>query len=343
MIIKSKAPLRIGLSGGGTDIENFSVKYGGLVINSAINLYVHTVIEEKRNKKIIFESLDLGKKIILKSDLILDIDGKFDIYKSIYNFFIKKFIKKPVSFHLKTYSDVPQGSGLGGSSTMIVSIIKAFAEWFKISLSKYDVAMIAYKIERKDLKLVGGVQDHFSASYGGFNYIEIKKKTNKIKIKPIKISNYMKNELSSKFLLLYTGISRGSEKIIESQISYIDKNQKKSIQAMIKMKKNTKNMRSYLMNDKKVKDIIKILKSNWLYKKKTGKGVSNLSVNKIIEKLYKLKSEAVKISGAGGGGFILIVTPTENIFNIKNNLKFTGISFFNFGFEDRGVHSWIVK
>ena len=153
----------------------------------------------------------------------------------------------------------------------------------------------------------------------------------------------MKNELSSKFLLLYTGISRGSEKIIESQISYIDKNQKKSIQAMIKMKKNTKNMRSYLMNDKKVKDIIKILKSNWLYKKKTGKGVSNLSVNKIIEKLYKLKSEAVKISGAGGGGFILIVTPTENIFNIKNNLKFTGISFFNFGFEDRGVHSWIVK
>ena len=176
MIVKSKAPLRIGLSGGGTDIESFSIKYGGLVINSTINLYVHTIIEVKKNNKIIFESLDMHQKTILKSNKILKLNGKFDIYKTIYNYFIKKFIKKPVSFHLKTYSDVPHGSGLGGSSTMIVSIIKAFSEWFKIPMSKYEIANLAYKIERIDLKLVGGVQDQFSASYGGFNLIEIKKK-----------------------------------------------------------------------------------------------------------------------------------------------------------------------
>ena len=238
MIVKSKAPLRIGLSGGGTDIESFSIKYGGLVINSTINLYVHTIIEVKKNNKIIFESLDMHQKTILKSNKILKLNGKFDIYKTIYNYFIKKFIKKPVSFHLKTYSDVPHGSGLGGSSTMIVSIIKAFSEWFKIPMSKYEIANLAYKIERIDLKLVGGVQDQFSASYGGFNLIEIKKKTKKIIIKPLKISYYMKNELSSKLLLLYTGISRGSEKIIESQIKSIQNNEKRGIHAMLRMKKN---------------------------------------------------------------------------------------------------------
>lgn len=343
MIIKSKAPLRIGLSGGGTDIENFSIKYGGLVINSAINLYVHTIIDVKKNDKIIFETLDSNKKIILKSCKSLKLNGNFDIFKSIYNHFIKEFIKKPVSFHLKTYSDVPHGSGLGGSSTMIVSIIKAFTEWFKIPMKKYDIAMLAYKIERKDLNLVGGVQDQFSASYGGFNLIEIKKKSKKIIIKPLKISNYIKNELSSKFLLLYTGISRGSEKVIETQIKNIENNEKKGIKSLLKLKENTFKIKSYLLNDYKLNNIVKILASNWLLKKKTGKGVSSHSINQIVDKLYKFGAEAVKISGAGGGGFILVVTPTENIFELKKNLKLKNAYFYNFGFESKGAQSWIVK
>lgn len=343
MIIKSKAPLRIGLSGGGTDIENFSKKYGGLVINVAINLYVHTIIDVKKNDKIIFETLDSNKKIILKSSKFLKLNGNFDIFKSIYNHFVKEFIKKPVSFHLKTYSDVPHGSGLGGSSTMIVSIIKAFMEWFKIPMKKYDVAMLAYKIERKDLNLVGGIQDQFSASYGGFNLIEIKKKSKKIIIKPLKISNYIKNELSSKFLLLYTGISRGSEKVIEAQIKNIEINDKKAIRSMLKLKKNTFKMKSYLLNDFKLNNVVEILASNWLLKKNTGWGVSNYLINRMTNKLYKYGAEAVKISGAGGGGFILVVTPTENIFYLKKNLKLKNTIFYNFGFEPKGVQSWTVK
>jgi D-glycero-alpha-D-manno-heptose-7-phosphate kinase len=210
-------------------------------------------------------------------------------------------------------------------------------------MKKYDVAMLAYKIERKDLNLVGGIQDQFSASYGGFNLIEIKKKSKKIIIKPLKISNYIKNELSSKFLLLYTGISRGSEKIIETQIQNIENNDKKGIRSMLKLKKNTIKMKSYLLNDFKLNNVIEILASNWLLKKNTGRGVSNYLINRITNKLYKYGAEAVKISGAGGGGFILVVTPTENIFYLKKNLKLKNAIFYNFGFEPKGAQSWTVK
>jgi D-glycero-alpha-D-manno-heptose-7-phosphate kinase len=112
---------------------------------------------------------------------------------------------------------------------------------------------------------------------------------------------------------------------------------------MLKLKKNTIKMKSYLLNDFKLNNVIEILASNWLLKKNTGRGVSNYLINRITNKLYKYGAEAVKISGAGGGGFILVVTPTENIFYLKKNLKLKNAIFYNFGFEPKGAQSWTVK
>lgn len=156
MIIRSQTPLRLGLAGGGTDINLYCDQYTGYVLNTTVSLYVYCTLIERSDQKIIFDSSDTGIKAEYQSKEILENDGKLDLYKAIYNRLVKDYVKKPLSFSLHTYSDVPSGSGLGGSSTLVVGIIKAFAEWLNLPLGEYETARLAYEIEREDMGIVGG-------------------------------------------------------------------------------------------------------------------------------------------------------------------------------------------
>lgn len=156
MIIRSQTPLRLGLAGGGTDINLYCDQYTGYVLNATVSLYVHCTLTERNDQKIVFDSSDTGIRVEYQSKEFLENDGKLDLYKAIYNRLIKDYVKRPLSFSLHTYSDVPSGSGLGGSSTLVVGIIKAFAEWLNLPLGEYEIARLAYEIEREDMAIVGG-------------------------------------------------------------------------------------------------------------------------------------------------------------------------------------------
>lgn len=172
MLIRSRAPLRLGLAGGGTDVSPYSDIYGGAILNATISSYAYTSIEPSNDNIIEIISIDQKKSIQYKAETSLEIDGNFDLVKGVYNRIIKEFVKKPLSFTIYTYADAPAGSGLGTSSTMVVSIIGAFTEWLQLPLGEYDIAQLAFEIERLELKQAGGKQDQYSATFGGFNYME---------------------------------------------------------------------------------------------------------------------------------------------------------------------------
>lgn len=140
MIIRSKAPLRIGLAGGGTDVSPYSDLFGGAILNATIDLYAYASLEPLDNGKIEFCIDGTDKCYITDSKKELELVSDYELFIGIYNRIIKQFNLEPLSFRLTSYIEAPQGSGLGTSSTIVVSLLGAFVEWLKLPLGKYDIA-----------------------------------------------------------------------------------------------------------------------------------------------------------------------------------------------------------
>ena len=271
-IIRSKAPLRLGLGGGGTDVDPYCSEYGGCVLNGTINMYTYCIIRPTNNGVIEISApdIDIVRKYNAKNKLPLD--GILDLHKAVYNRVVRQFnIGIPLSFELITYSDAPPGSGLGSSSAMVVAILKAFTEWLRLPLGEYDLASISYEIERKEVGLLGGRQDQYAAAFGGFNFMEFSS-TNSI-INPLRVKRWIIDELQSYMILFYSGVSRDSEKIISEQQTNVIANKRESIQSMHELKKQ-----SYLLKEQLLKGDIykfaKILKLSWESKRKMANPVS---------------------------------------------------------------------
>ncbi len=213
-VIRSQTPLRLGLAGGGTDINLYCDKYTGYVLNATISLYIHCTLIPRDDNTIIFDSPDTNSYAKYDSKSHLENDGNLDIFKAVYNRIVKDFTHKPLSFSLHTYSDVPSGSGLGGSSTLVVGIIKAFTEWLNLPLGEYDIAILAYEIEREDLGIVGGAQDQYAATFGGFNFMEFYD-NKRVIVNPLRIKNWIASELESRVVLYFTNITREAKDIEE--------------------------------------------------------------------------------------------------------------------------------
>ena len=223
MIIRSMAPLRIGLAGGGTDVSPYSDLYGGAILNATINKFAYASIIPKTDGKITFNAVDKNENESVPSTDFIELNGTLDLLKGIYNRIILQYVKKPLSFELTTYVDAPPGSGLGSSSTLVTAVIGAFVEWLKLPLGEYDIAQLAYQIERIDLNYAGGKQDQYAATFGGINFMEFFA-DEKVIVNPLRIKNQTLKELAFNLVLYYTGTSRLSSKIIEKQQKNIQQN-----------------------------------------------------------------------------------------------------------------------
>jgi D-glycero-alpha-D-manno-heptose-7-phosphate kinase len=298
MITRSKAPLRLGLAGGGTDVSPFCDLYGGAVLNATINLYAYCTIEDLANSEVIFNALDFEKEEVFSINDTISDEG-LRLHKGVYNRVVKDFLKgerPPVS--VSTFCDAPPGSGLGSSSTLVVAMLHAYVEHFNLPLGEYDIAHLAYDIERVDLKLDGGKQDQYTAAFGGVNFMEFYK-DDRVIVNPLRIRPQTLAELESSLVLFYTGVSRDSDKIIQDQIKSTSDNEDK-LKAMKDIKDQAFIMKEYLLKGN-IKGVSDCLNYSWECKKKTSTKVSNPDLERIYENVMKIGAFSGKVSGAGGG------------------------------------------
>jgi D-glycero-alpha-D-manno-heptose-7-phosphate kinase len=340
MIIRSKAPLRIGLAGGGTDVSPYSDRFGGAILNATVSLYASATIEPLDNGKIILNAVDKGERVELDATEQLAIDGTLDLLKGIYNRIVRDFTKKPLSFRLTTYVDVPPGSGLGTSSTLVVAILGAFAEWLKLPLGEYDMAHLAYEIERVDLKMSGGKQDQYAATFGGVNFMEFFA-DNKVIVNPLRVKQNHLDELENNLLLYYTATSRLSATIIDEQSSNVKNNDEKSIEAMHHLKEQSLMMKEALLKGN-IDQIGEILDFGFQHKKQMAKSISNSLIDDIYNAAKQAGASGGKISGAGGGGFMIFYCPLISRYQVMDALSKFGGNFKKYSFTKYGLKTWTI-
>jgi D-glycero-alpha-D-manno-heptose-7-phosphate kinase len=338
MIVRSKAPLRLGLAGGGTDVSPYSDIYGGAVLNATVSLYAYATIEPGADNKIIIRSVDKNTNIGLPASANLKIDGKLDLIKGVYNRIIKDYNLPPLSFTLTTYVDVPAGSGLGTSSTVVTAVLGAFTEWLKLPLGEYELAKLAYDIERKDLGMAGGKQDQYAATFGGVNFMEFFN-NGKVIVNPLRVKDQVLNELSNNIILFYTETSRISSEIIETQQRNVNEGSSKSVEAMHKIKELAVKMKEAILKGEL--DLMgELLNLSWQHKKQMANGITNPRIDKIYDAAIKAGATGGKISGAGGGGFMFFYCPGVSRYNVINALEQFGGHARRYEFTMQGLETW---
>ncbi len=340
MIYRSKAPLRIGLAGGGTDVSPYSDLYGGAILNTTISLSAYASIEILDEPKIIVEALDRKEIQTLELSNELPIDGTLDLLKGVYNRIARDFPFPLNGMRISTFVDAPAGSGLGTSSTLVVAILGAFVEMLKLPLGDYDIAHLAYQIERNDLKLSGGKQDQYAATFGGVNFMEFYDQ-DKVIVNPLRIRPEYMNELENNLVLYFTATSRESAKIINEQVKNVNNKNEKSIEAMHQLKKQAKMMKEALLKGK-LHQFGEILDFGFQQKRKMADNISNSSIEEIYDAAKLAGATGGKISGAGGGGFMIFYCPGNHRYAVIESLLKFGGEIKNYSFTNDGLKSWTV-
>jgi len=334
-IIRSKAPLRISFCGGGTDVSPYPEERGGAVLSVTIDKYAYSTLITDQNNEFSIKSLDYDIVAKYNTDKKLVYDGELDLVKAVLNEF-----RYHRGIRMFLHSDAPPGSGLGSSSTMVVSMIGLFKGLQKKPLTNYDIAQLAYRIERINLGISGGMQDQYAATFGGFNFIEFNK--NGVVVNPLRISDGIVNELQYRLLLCYTGRTRLSANILDNQKrSYVEKN-KKVVDSLDKMKELTLEMKSALLRGR-IDDFGDILHEAWVQKKRLDKNISNSEIDNLYRIARKFGATGGKILGAGGGGYLLVFCPFDRKHLIAKKLEEAGGQVVNFAFDYNGLQTWEIN
>jgi len=339
-LVRARAPLRLGLAGGGTDVSPYSDLYNGVVLNATIDKYAYAIIEIRDDGKVQFTAADHGVSET-HDEQTLNYSGRLALHQGVYLRIMRDFNGgKTIPLTLTTMCDVPAGSGLGSSSTLVVAMLKAFVELLNLPLGEYEIAHLAYEIERIDIGLNGGKQDQYAATFGGFNFIEFGPH-DKVIVNPLRIKNWIISELESSLLLYYTGASRESAEIIDMQVKNVEGGNIKSIDAMHNLKIEAVHMKECLLKGD-IHQFGEAMERSWQAKKGMAASISNASIDEMYESAMHAGAYAGKISGAGGGGFMmLLVDPTNRAYVLNSMNQFPGY-FIPCHFVKHGTEGWRI-
>jgi D-glycero-alpha-D-manno-heptose-7-phosphate kinase len=339
VIVRARAPLRLGLAGGGTDVSPYCDLYGGHVMNATIDRYAYAIIAPSDRDEACFSALDVGHEEIHSCGGAIDGNGPLLLLKGVYARISKDFLhdERP-ALTVKTFSDAPPGSGLGSSSTMVVALVQAFAEYFSLPLGEYEVAQLAYDIERKDLKLAGGRQDQYAAAFGGFNFMEFYA-ADRVIVNPLRIKDWVKAELEASMVLFFTGVSRASADIIDRQTRNIDGKDRRSTSATHQLKQEAIRMKECVLKGD-LRGLEATMQAGWEAKKQMAQGITNPLIERMEQVAFANGARAAKVSGAGGGGFMMFLCDPERRIGLVRALLAEGGSILDFHFTQEGARSW---
>ena len=341
MKVRARAPLRLGLAGGGTDVAPYCDVYGGYVLNATIDRYAYAVITTLDEPMVRFLSTDQQKEKTQKLSEPLALDGTLDLHKAVYLAMIERYHGgRPIALELSTFCDAPVGSGLGSSSTLVVVMIRAFAELLNLPLDDYTIAQLAFRIERVDCALQGGRQDQYSATFGGFNFMEFYAQERAV-INPLRIKNWIICELEASLVLFYGGVSRESARIIADQSSNVSTGLAEAMQAMHGIKREALVMKECLLKGD-FDGIVGSMRQGWESKKRSARTVSTPRIEEIYAAASAAGALAGKVSGAGGGGFMMFFVPPDRRMDVIRTLNRFGGEVSNCHFTKHGTQAWKV-
>ena len=344
MLIRSRAPLRLGLAGGGTDVSPYCDEFGGAILNATIGYYAYASIEPLDASVVQIVSADQNQAVEFPSAGGPSFDGNLDLLKHVHSFAAHKFNSgRPLSLRLTTHVDVPAGSGLGGSSTLVVAALKAYAEWLSYPIDDYELAQSAYVIEREQAGLQGGRQDQYAAAFGGFNFMEFSR-NNRVLVNPLRVKEQVVSELEASILLFYTGASRASSEIIAEQSRNVETGNTIAVEAMHQIKQEALCMKeSLLRGDFPL--LHEVLRSSWEAKKRMASQIVNEKIEAIYAKALEAGAHCARISGAGGGGFMMFLADPMRKNRVAEALQNSDSGGIVYGchFTNVGAQAWRVK
>ena len=332
MFFRARAPLRLSFCGGGTDVSPYPEEHGGMVLSATINQYAYASLRPRRDTRLTLASLDFDAVARYDHPLSMKLDGNLDLIKAAIH-----ALKVRRGADLWVHSDAPPGSGLGSSSTLVVALIGVLSAWLRRPLSGYEVAELAYRIERVDLGLAGGRQDQYAAAFGGFNFIEFQ--GDATVVNPLRIRPDVLRELEYRMLLCYLGQTRSSARIIERQTASYRGGKASTVEALHRLKGETLEMKkALLLGD--VDAMGELLHQAWIQKKRLDAGISNPRVDRLYQRARREGAIGGKMPGAGGGGYFMLLTRFDRKHRVAAAVERAGGQVVPFQFEARGLATW---
>jgi D-glycero-alpha-D-manno-heptose-7-phosphate kinase len=339
--VRARAPLRLGLAGGGTDLSPFCDEHGGAILNATIGRYAYAHLSFRRDHRLCFSAHDVKQEDLMPIEAQLPLDHGLLLHRAVHNRMVRDYLRGRVpALSVTTTVDAPPGSGLGASSALVVALVEAYRTAFHLPLGPYDVARLAFEIERIDLALAGGRQDQYSAAFGGVNFMEFLP-GDRVIVNPLRVSRPFLTEFEASLIVCFTGASRASA-IIQDQVKAATEHDRSALEAMHQLKTDAVDMKQALLGGN-IRHVAELLNRSWQAKRRTSKSVSNSRVEEIFELGLKNGAVAGKVSGAGGGGFLMFMTDPEHRYRLVTALNDSGVQASPIQFTEGGAEAWVIS
>lgn len=342
-LYKARAPMRIGLFGGGTDVSPYAEEHGGKVLNCTINLFVRCMLRPTPTPGITIRSLDLEQVSRMVTGRAWD--GKLPLPQAVLDAMHEQHGNRPpnasalVGADITMLSDAPPGSGLGSSSALVVSMLKLLYEVYGLTINPHALAELAYRIERVDLGIPGGRQDQYSAAFGGMCVYHFGGP--RVIVEPIVDDPAVLLELESSLILGYIGdrhlltrhlMADQVERLIKGDTLKYHDETRALVDEAVK-----------LLRSVRIADFGRLLHDAWEVKKAFSPHIAPPTVEEIYALARRHGAWGGKITGAGGGGFMVFACPFERRRELERVLGEAGVQLRPFSFTTHGVQVWTVE
>jgi D-glycero-alpha-D-manno-heptose-7-phosphate kinase len=339
--VRARVPLRLGLAGGGTDLSPYCDEFGGAVLNLTIDRYAYATIEPSPDGCVHFIAPDLNVTETFPADLSAIQSSKLPLHAGVTTRMLKDFGDGGVpAVRVTSFVDAPPGSGLGSSSALVVALVEAFRELLGAPLGPYDVAHLAFEIERIDLALAGGRQDQYAATFGGVNFIEFHA-NDRVIVNPLRVPAGMLNELEMSLITCFSGVTRRSDEIIAEQQRRMTTTADPAIDSLHQLKRDAIEMKQALLRGE-IPRMAELLNHSWEAKKRTAGGISTDAIELLHQRAFAEGAIGGKVSGAGGGGFLMFIVPPQRRIAVIRGLNELGGTAGGVHFTQTGAESWTV-
>jgi len=326
-----RSPVRISFAGGGTDLPAYYESYGGAVLSTAINKHFYTVLHRRTDGKIQVISSDL--RVVetwedLKQTSINDSELEIPLC-------VLKELGVEVSLNLFMASEIPPGTGLGSSASVCVNVLKTMATYLKLPLSKYEIAERAFYIARHILHKHVGKQDEYAAVFGGLNFIEFHQ-DNSVTVQPLGLAPAALREFQACLLLFFTGAAHHSWTILKEQEDSTRRDKGPAVTSLHAIRGYAEEMRDALLKldfDR----VGLLLHEGWQAKKQVSKKISTGRIDELYDAARRSGALGGKITGAGGGGFLLLYCRPEHQPRLRNVMNEMAAREMSFDFDLQGA------